>query len=481
MDLSGPLPNQAPPTEKLEKSEKSEKKLPEASKPKKELLLSENLKVDEIFKWVKASQEGEGVLVSWAYADGLQQVKEIEQYQVMLYRFSGVPASVKNFNQGTLLFSTVIDKNTLNSKKEKKSFYDKINKTDVYYYHLFLSRIQENQLSNLKGGVNLVTSVNFESFIHDIFKSTKALSVDREGTVEISWEYYDGFVKNTEIASYKLDIYRSTNQIVDVKKLNKKTFLVSLDLRESSFKDRLTQKGIYYYNLFLFKDGEFFPKTVKLGVNQAKFEQPTNIFFENPFSSIAISQKKNIIYIDWTYSQKFKSSNHSDEHQIELYRFLETPSSMEQINKNTLLAKVFSDQTSYEDIPKKKGLYHYAIFLRKKGKVYPDKFHKNINFVTGIRFWNRLSQPLLTDLKATLKKYYYKKDYKNTIKKLKRYKKASHNKVKAIALFYIGLSFFKTKRYKESMSYFSHPSVIQNDEVRAKFWQKRASEHSEEK
>ena len=382
MDLDGPLLSPTSPTEKHKKQEKPklEKKINQKkSPPKKELIFLKNLKIDSIFKWMKASQEGANVLVNWKYADKLHQVQDLALYKITLYRFTKVPVSTNNLHEGIVLSNIVIDKDSLHSKKNETRFYDTINTTGIYNYALFVSKREENRPLDLKEGVNLVTSINVKLHTNHIFKSMQAVSGDKKQVVEISWEYDKEFVNNSE-------------------------------RKYSRSFDRVKKKRIY---------------------------------------------------------------------RTALYRFTDIPTSLDDLNENSLLKEFFDNETSYEDIPKKTGIYHYAVFLWKKDKVYPKKFRKNINFITNIQLRIRSLELSFENFKEILKEYYYKKDYENAIKQLTRYKKASNDNMKATALFYIGLSFFRIGQYKKSISYFSHPLVVQSHKIRAKFWKKRAFANSE--
>ena len=312
-----------------------------------------------------------------------------------------------------------------------------------------------------------------------IFQSIQA-NVDKDGgSVHVFWEYKDWFKKDKDQSKYSVKLYRFQDQPTSWKDTKKSEPLKLLDVSKNYFKDQPEPRKAYYYAIFAFKDGNIHSQYIQDGVNLATLINYDPLI-EKIFKSIAVSPKNEIdqiVVISWEYTKKFRALEGFQDHKIELYRVKKNLESMNQLREDDMIAKLFAERNYFDDTPPEElGTYHYAVFVRKHGALYPQNLQLGINWIRPVFFRSNNSAISQGNLEKILKNHYYRKDYRNTVRKLEPYKKSPDENIRRLALFYTGLALFKEEKFKESMAYFVHPSVVQYDKERAKFWLQRVME-----
>ena len=309
-----------------------------------------------------------------------------------------------------------------------------------------------------------------------IFQSIQA-NVDKDGgSVHVFWEYKDWFKKDENLDKYLVKLYRFQDQPTSWEDAEKGKLLKMLDVSKNYFQDQPEPRKAYYYAIFAFKDGDIYSKYIQEGVNLAALINYDPLI-EKIFKSIVASPKDEKIVISWEYAEEFRAIEGFQDHKIELYRFQRDLKSIQQLHEEDLIAKLFAERNYFDDtLPEEVGTYHYAIFVKRNGVLYPKNLQLGINWISPVFFRSRSAAISLENLEKILKNHYYRKDYRNTVRKLEPYKKSTDENIRRLALFYTGLALFKEAKFKESMAYFVHPSVVQFDKERAQFWFRRVME-----
>ena len=324
---------------------------------------------------------------------------------------------------------------------------------------------------------------------NEVFESIKASLKNKK--IYLSWNYTEKFKKLKDNKIYRVVLYRFKKPPTLAKQFDGGMHLKTIDISfkqnsvskqigENYFYDKLKKSGIYYYVISISKKaGERYFENLIEGVNlvsSVQFIPPMHKIFRS--MKVTLEKGRDTIKVFWQYDKIFKKSHQVNKYKIELHRFNKIPRSLNDLSANSLIITLSANKMSYSDSLTKSGIYYYSIFLKRGQEKYPKSFTQGVNLVVNINFQLESSFLSFKNFKKILRLYYYQEDYKNTIKKLKRYLQAPENKIRAIALFYTGLSLFKENNFKESITYFSHPLVVQYDENRALFWQRMVNKYN---
>ncbi len=199
---------------------------------------------------------------------------------------------------------------------------------------------------------------------------------------------------------------------------------------------------------------------------------------------------------------------------IQIYRFTEEPRVIHDISKGTLIAKLTGEINLYEDLPPTRGLYYYAVFVESARGLEPSSFNPSRNMVGPVSFQLSGKAPAKapretenlpavrpeftsTELDAAdsapaevesddssrrgingvIRRTFLKGDYQAAIRGLKPFLRNKSARVRAKAMFYIGLSRYRLEQYDRAIKYFEHPLTQKYYRRNAEFWINRTSEN----
>ncbi len=200
---------------------------------------------------------------------------------------------------------------------------------------------------------------------------------------------------------------------------------------------------------------------------------------------------------------------------IQIYRFTEEPRVIHDISKGTLIAKLTGEINLYEDVPPARGLYYYAVFVESARGLEPSSFNPSRNMVGPVSYQTSGKTPAKpardNDLPATaarpefssteldslegqpadvesdessrrgingvIRRTFLKGDYTGAVRGLKPFLRNKTPRVRAKAMFYIGLSRYRLEQYDRAIKYFEHPLTQKYYRRNAEFWINRTSEN----
>lgn len=200
---------------------------------------------------------------------------------------------------------------------------------------------------------------------------------------------------------------------------------------------------------------------------------------------------------------------------IQIYRFNEEPRVIHDISKGTLIAKLTGEINLYEDLPPARGLYYYAVFVESARGLEPSSFTPSRNMVGPVSFQSAGKAPSKpprdsdnsmaaarpefssTELdtadappvdiendessrrgiNGVIRRTFLKGDYTGAIRGLKPFLRNKTPRVRAKAMFYIGLSRYRLEQYDRAIKYFEHPLTQKYYRRNAEFWINRTSEN----
>ena len=200
---------------------------------------------------------------------------------------------------------------------------------------------------------------------------------------------------------------------------------------------------------------------------------------------------------------------------IQIYRFTEEPRVLHDISKGTLIAKLTGEINLYEDLPPTRGLYYYAVFVESARGLEPSSFNPSRNMVGPVSFQSSGKAPakpareseisaaaarpefssteldeseapaadVETDessrrgINGVIRRTFLKGDYTGAIRGLKPFLRNKTPRVRAKAMFYIGLSRYRLEQYDRAIKYFEHPLTQKYYRRNAEFWINRTSEN----
>lgn len=200
---------------------------------------------------------------------------------------------------------------------------------------------------------------------------------------------------------------------------------------------------------------------------------------------------------------------------IQIYRFNEEPRVIHDISKGTLIAKLTGEINLYEDLPPARGLYYYAVFVESARGLEPSSFTPSRNMVGPVAFQSSGKAPVRaqrdtelptaaarpefsstefdsteaqaadpeTDdssrrgINGVIRRTFLKGDYTGAIRALKPFLRNKTPRVRAKAMFYIGLSRYRLEQYDRAIKYFEHPLTQKYYRRNAEFWINRTSEN----
>lgn len=238
------------------------------------------------------------------------------------------------------------------------------------------------------------------------------------------------------------------------------------------------------------------------------------------FTDLKAYSREKMILLSWKASPKLADDSLS---KVLIYRFNEKPESMADLGSGDLIARVSNDIVIYEDVPFSKGAYYYAIFWDTAKGLKPVAFKEGSNMIGPVAFsgaskevedettdttddqlidndskvhpesvatdtndtddkdkdnktvedsgslYTQQNSELNNALRATfLKGYHYK-----AIDRIDRYTKSKNANIRAKALYYTGLSYYRVSKYSKALDYFVDPLVMKAYGERANFWYER--------
>lgn len=236
---------------------------------------------------------------------------------------------------------------------------------------------------------------------------------------------------------------------------------------------------------------------------------------EAPFSDFAAySREKNII-LTWHLAR-----GRSIDRRIQIYRFTEEPRVIHDISRGTLIAKLTGEINLYEDVPPAKGTYYYAIFVESVRGLEPPSFTMSRNLVGPVAFNpaaqspaaapalpesiappQKTTQPKFSSTEVesedqtpaarepttqekrsrginnTIRRTFFKGEYEQAVWELRPFLRNPSARVRAKAMFYLGLSFYRLGQYERALKYFDHPLTRKFYRRNAEFWITKTTEN----
>ncbi|MFO1526649.1 MAG: hypothetical protein U1F16_11835 [Turneriella sp.] len=196
---------------------------------------------------------------------------------------------------------------------------------------------------------------------------------------------------------------------------------------------------------------------------------------------------------------------------IQIYRFTEEPRVIHDISRGTLIAKLSGEINLYEDQPPSRGTYYYAVFVETNRGLEPASFNSSRNLVGPVSFQSggkaaikpprddvqpQSSRPEFASeeldntefvpdddaqsrrgINSVIRRTFLKGDYDEAIRALKPFLRNKSARVRAKAMFYIGMSRYRLEQYDRAIKYFEHPLTKKYYRRNAEFWINRTSEN----
>ena len=324
--------------------------------------------------------------------------------------------------------------------------------------------------------------------------------------IHLSWKYSEELKSLKSFQEKKLEIYRLDSKPLGIKDIPSGKRIIRLGVQQISFQDNPKDSNIYYYAIFLRENTDLLPQKVEEGKNltspvnfisqedkDKKIEKERLEMLNGIFVKFEAFQRENTVVLSWEYSGEFKREKNFENKRIELYRFDKLLNSPKEISPDYFIAKVFAEQNLYDDTPDQGKDYYYALFLKEAGKLFPENFQRNRNFIGPLTFKKKIKKKIkkklkkkktivkktltLTGLEEIIRNLYYKKKYREAIRRLNKFKSSSDPRIRGKALFYLGLSFFYSQQFRRSIDYFVDPDVMAYYKKRANFWYRRAAKN----
>lgn len=337
---------------------------------------------------------------------------------------------------------------------------------------------------------------------------------------EIKIDWNDAAAQGSENFSYR--IYRATSRIDNQQTLRTAQALGDVKAGVGTFIDRNVEPGRYYYAVVTLAAEEeqsirFIPGenvtvdfiTVGNGITPtANIDANRRPDQTNIFSDFLALVRSDSVILAWKIA-----ANVNPSHRLHLYRFDRQPRSLGDIPDGELIAKLDSDQVIFEDIPPRRGIYYYAIFLQTPRGLTPATLDLGRNLTGAIAFSaneKRRIEPSLDEdkeeneieeefevekektkptkqeqnvnwgnqrINSVIRATYLQSQYQEAITQLAPFTRSADSKVAAKALFYTGLAHYQLRNYTRALDYFVHPKVVNAYGNTARFWYRKTLEH----
>ncbi|MBV6493253.1 MAG: hypothetical protein LDLANPLL_01269 [Turneriella sp.] len=237
-----------------------------------------------------------------------------------------------------------------------------------------------------------------------------------------------------------------------------------------------------------------------------RVEPIVQVPYEGQFIDFAAYAREKNIILTWHFL-----TGRTKDFRVQVYRFTQEPRVIHDISQGVLIAKLTGDINIYEDVPAQKGAYYYAIFVETPRGLEPGSFTPARNLVGPIYFRaneveNPLSQnipkppPNVTDdslvgtqndydsesvedydaqsINLVLRKTYLRGKHKATLRALRPYLHSQNQRVKAKAIFYTGLAYYRLGQSERAIKYFEHPLTQKYYRRNAEFWLNQVMENT---
>ncbi len=231
---------------------------------------------------------------------------------------------------------------------------------------------------------------------------------------------------------------------------------------------------------------------------------------EGYFADLAAYSRDSGVILTWHLMH-----GRATDRRIQIYRFTEEPRVIHDISKGTLIAKLTGEINLYEDLPPTRGLYYYAVFVESARGLEPSSFNSSRNMVGPVSFQAsgkaQMKPPRDTEMpqaavrpefssteldapeepavevdsdesarrgiNGVIRRTFLKGDYQSAVRLLKPFLRNKSARVRAKAMFYIGLSRYRLEQYDRAIKYFEHPLTQKYYRRNAEFWINRTSEN----
>lgn len=241
--------------------------------------------------------------------------------------------------------------------------------------------------------------------------------------------------------------------------------------------------------------------------------QPVTPATSNPegyFADLAAYSRDRGVILTWHLM-----NGRAIDRRIQIYRFTEEPRVIHDISKGTLIAKLTGEINLYEDQPPAVGMYYYAVFVESARGLEPGSFNAGRNMVGPVAYQSsgkaQVKPVRPTDgsahavrpefssteldaleeqpaehesddssrrgINGVIRKTFLKGDYTSAVRGLKPFLRNKSPRVRAKAMFYIGLSRYRLEQYDRAIKYFEHPLTQKYYRRNAEFWINRTSEN----
>lgn len=236
--------------------------------------------------------------------------------------------------------------------------------------------------------------------------------------------------------------------------------------------------------------------------------QPAPANNDGSFADLAAYSRDKGVILTWHLQ-----TGRAAEKRVQVYRFTEEPRVIHDISRGTLIAKLSGEINLYEDQPPGRGTYYYAVFVETARGLEPGSFNPSRNLVGPVSYQTSVKMPVQqmpantqadvqrpdfasaeVDLESdhtnadsdsqarrgingVIRRTFLKGDYESAIRGLKPFLRNKSARVRAKAMFYIGLSRYRLEQYDRAMKYFEHPLTQKYYRRNAEFWVNRTSEN----
>lgn len=324
-----------------------------------------------------------------------------------------------------------------------------------------------------------------------------------DGKISLTWRD----AKTANNISY--EIYRSNKPMTPDAVYSEGVMIAKVATGKESFIDTVENPADFYYAI----------ATVSADGRRSNAFIPGKNLIESALSSKNISPKDkedtvskvgalSAHSLDQGIKLTWQIKNLENARSIQIYRFRADPTTMQDFRKGSLVARLGIFETEYKDMPPK-GSFYYAIFAETKEGLRPPGFFQGVNkvgpyggFETAEELFkneNNSGNDLDEDFfkeepqeKATppsmprtspetinrvLRETYLRKSFQAAVDALAIYRSDKDLAVRAKAMFYTGLSYYRLGKYSEAVDYFVKPEVRKAYAKQSRFWYRKSLEN----
>ncbi|PKL19211.1 MAG: hypothetical protein CVV49_02215 [Spirochaetae bacterium HGW-Spirochaetae-5] len=415
----------------------------------------------ENVKALKASVSGgDRILIQWSKSN-------ISGIRYNLYRSRSPISSPPELEVAEKILITDKTEFTDTNIPDYGSYFYAVTITDKNGIEYFNPKIDQNFTSTgiyLKGKT-LATPLNVGAFSGE------------KNTIIVKWEKAESRT-GKDLQGY--EIYRSDEQINSLLKLKFSKLIKIVDSNTTLYTDNDLNPGKYYYAVFSrYSDGAV---DINFDTDSNYTKSPLMITLPYKINSLNHETGDNTITIRWNYT------GNTGNEIVSIFKTVNPPADSGGIMNDDIIGTENIKSGKYVISPPPSGTFFYGVLSKQENEII--EISKGINLTTGpIKSLNNIIsekpviieikkpekekdiKPSATGLDIIIQKTYYKGNYSQALKELKKFTGTTDNKHDlAKARLFIAKSYIEMHEYEKSIKLLESDEVKNTFPEEAKFW-----------